>query len=159
LLFSLVGMSLYIYYLNNKKLVVSTDNMSPTIKAGDTVRVKVGAYIFSSIERFDIVVFKAPEEYRLQEKSPNMVFVNRVIGFPDEKVEIKSGVVFINDYPLTELYVANKSQDNFGPYKIPLNEFFFLGDNRPNSWDSRFWKKPTIPEDDLVGKVLEVIPK
>ena len=44
----------------------------------------------------------------------------------------------------------------FGPLRVPEGEYFLLGDNRPNSADSRFWPKHTLPKRHLLGKVVEI---
>lgn len=99
-----------------------------------------------SIERGDIVVFRFPED-------PEVDFVKRVIGLPGEMIEIRDKVVFIDGESLSEEYavfldpviVPNKAmlpmrtRDQLGPYQIPENDYFVMGDNRDHSRDSRFW--------------------
>ena len=79
---------------------------------------------------------------------------------PNEKIEIKKGEIYINDNLLDESsFEKNVGGIDFPATTIPENEYFLLGDNRPNSLDSRYWKKPTIKREDIYGKVTTIIRK
>ncbi len=69
------------------------------------------------------------------------VYVKRIIGLPGEKIEIRSGRIYINDFivPLSEPYLDKKPLGNFGPYYVPDDCYFCLGDNRNKSSDAREW--------------------
>ncbi len=92
--------------------------------------------------RGDIVVFKYPQD-------PSKDFIKRVIGVPGDTLSIKDKKVFINGKPLDEPYVrftdprilpaAVSPRDNLGPLVVPEHRFFVMGDNRDESYDSRFW--------------------
>lgn len=94
----------------------------------------------------------------------DVAYIKRVIGLPGEKFEIKahpSGAyrVYINDKPLEENYIMSeyeyhKCNDTMycGPFIIPENEYFMMGDNRGNSQDSRFWG--TLPRERFIGKAV-----
>ncbi len=73
-----------------------------------------------------------------------------------EKVEIKNGKVFINDDLLDEPFEKIPFSDNFKAVVIPENEYFLLGDNRPESNDSRYWKTIFIKRENILGKVVKV---
>jgi signal peptidase I len=138
---------------------VPTGNMIPTIQIGDTCIVNKFEYSANPIQRFDIVAFKAPEDAKqMSNETGDVMFIKRIIGLPNEKIEIKEGKIYINekllDEPFEKIVDVNK---DFKAYTIPSNEYFLLGDNRPNSLDSRYWKRSTIPEKDIAGKVVEII--
>jgi len=92
--------------------------------------------------RSDIVVFKFPED-------PAKDFIKRVVGVAGDVVEIKDKQVFINgkkeNYPYGvhtdphTIPVGLQPRDNFGPITVPPNRLFVMGDNRDQSYDSRFW--------------------
>jgi signal peptidase I len=86
----------------------------------------------------DIIVFEFPEE-------PSKDFIKRVIGLPGDKIEIRDKAVYRNGKKLQEPYVQYTDpnivpkRDNFGPVVVPEDKYFVLGDNRDESYDSRFW--------------------
>ena len=85
------------------------------------------------------------------------LFIKRVIGLPGEKVQIKDGKVYINDseIPLDDSFVPEKPRGSFGPYEVPENSYFVLGDNRNHSKDSRCWKSTSfVTFDEIVGKAV-----
>ena len=138
---------------------VPTGAMQPTIPIDANVITDETAYSSSKqIERFDIVVHKAPidESYRKLGIDENAKFIFRVIGLSGEKVEIKNGKVFINDNLLDEPFKKIPSSDNFKTIVIPDNEYFLLGDNRPESNDSRYWKTISIKRENILGKVVKI---
>lgn len=138
---------------------VPTGAMQPTIKINADVITDEAAYTSGKpINRFDIVIHKAPitEESKKLGIDENTRFIFRVIGLGGEKVELKKGKVFINDKLLDEPFEKYPSEDNFGPIIIPENEFFLLGDNRSESFDSRFWKPSTIKRENIFGKAIEI---
>lgn len=96
----------------------------------------------------------------------DVAYIKRVIGLPGEKFEIKQSEngaykVYINDKPLDEPYIMSeyeytRCRDNMycGPFIIPENQYFMMGDNRGNSQDSRFWG--TLPRDRFIGRAVFV---
>ena len=100
-------------------------------------------------ERFDIIIFKFPDD-------ESQLFIKRLIGLPGETVEIRDGKVYINgsDEPLDDSFVPEVPTGNYGPYKVPENSYFMLGDNREYSRDSRFWKNTFVSFDEIVGKAI-----
>ena len=94
----------------------------------------------------------------------DIAYIKRVIGLPGEKIEIKHfddgrSYVYINDKRLEEDYIMSeydyhKCRDNMycGPFIIPENNYFMMGDNRGNSQDSRFWG--TLPKERFIGRAV-----
>jgi signal peptidase I len=95
--------------------------------------------------RQQVVIFKPP----FAPDTPD--YVKRVIGLPGDTVDIHDGSVWINGTRLTEVYTTGRSEpyDFRGPYKVPDNCYFVMGDNRGNSYDSRFWG--VVPRNDIIG--------
>lgn len=119
------------YVLFNNE--VPTGSMKPTIVEGSRLFSYRLAYLNDDPERGDIVVFNYPVD-------ESQYFVKRVIGLPGEKVEIIDGKVYINDEALDEsAYLTSQGTGNFGPYYVPEDSYFMLGDNRNGSSDSRAW--------------------
>lgn len=142
-----------------KWVKVPTGVMQPTIEIDANVITDETAYSSGQpINRFDIVIFKAPinEEFKKLGIKQSTRFIFRIIGLSGEKVEIKSGKVFINDKLLDEPFEKYLSNDNFGPIVIPDNKYFLLGDNRSESYDSRYWKPSTIKREDIFGKAIKI---
>ena len=102
-----------------------------------------------SIDRFDIVVASEKDD-----DGKTKDIVKRVIGLPGDKVEIKDGKVYINDSetPLDDSFVSETPLGSFGPYEVPENCYFMMGDNRNNSKDSRYWQNTYVQFDQIVGK-------
>ena len=107
------------------------ESMAPTLKNGDSA---LATRTFTDLTRGDIVGFKYPKD---ESKS----FVQRIIGQPGDRIEMKEGRVTVNGHSLEEPYVAeaNRSQDSWGPVTIGAGQYFLMGDNRRNSSDSRSW--------------------
>lgn len=138
--------------VNNFLLInarVPSESMEKTIMTGDRFFGNRLAYLFDDPERFDIVVFKYPDD-------ESQLFVKRVIGLPGETVEIKDGKVYINGFetPLDDSFTPETPTGDYGPYVVPEGSYFMLGDNRNHSGDSRFWKQPYVEKEKIVGKAI-----
>ena len=138
--------------VNNFLLInakVPSESMEKTIMTGDRFFGNRLAYLFDDPERFDIVVFKYPDD-------ESQLFVKRVIGLPGETVEIKDGKVYINgsQTPLDDSFTPETPTGDYGPYVVPKGSYFMLGDNRNHSGDSRFWKQPYVEKEKIVGKAI-----
>ena len=108
------------------------------------------SYVIGEPQRFDIIVFENP----LDPSRPP--FVKRIIGLPYETVEIRNGQVYINDSatPLDDSFTKEESFGNHGPFIVPTDSFFVLGDHRNNSLDSRGLPDIFIQRDAIIGRLF-----
>ncbi len=128
---------------------VPSASMEKTIMTGDKVIGNRLAYLFKDPERGDIVIFRdTSNNYKL--------LVKRIIALPGEVVEVREGQVFVNlsPIPLDEPYAHAVSFIDYGPYTVPQNSYFMLGDNRNKSNDSRYWTEPFVERRNIKGKVI-----
>ena len=127
-------------------VTVPTGSMEETIIPGDRLYVNE-IFDVNKAQRGDILVFRSDE-------LDNKRLVKRLIGLPGETVDIKeNGEVFINGDKLNEPY-AVESVGEAKTFTVPDGSYFFLGDNRPISYDARYWNTPYIDEDKIIGKVV-----
>lgn len=133
--------------------IVPSQSMKPTINVGERIFV-VRTYFEKSLHRGDIVVFEK------QIDGKELYLIKRLIGLPGDKITIKeNGSVIINNKQYNNRYVVECPQNIEQNYIVPENSYFFLGDNRINSEDSRYWDNPFITFDNIIGKaVMRVAP-
>ncbi len=152
-----VAVALCINYLILFNGYVPSGSMYPTIEADGSQGARIIAfrlsYLFEEPKRGDIIIFKYPDD-------PRENYVKRVIGLPGETVEIIEGKVYISkdgeklEDPLYEPYLYEIPLGSYGPYTVPEDSYFVMGDNRNNSWDSRKWVNTFVPEENIIGKAL-----
>lgn len=128
-------------------ILVVGESMLPTLENGDRVFVNKIGYIIGEPELGDIVIFKTPEDGKTS-------YVKRIIGLPGDQVKIVDGVVYVNDEPLSEPYIAEQPYNDFASEIVPEDKIFALGDNRNHSKDSRDYHVGFVPMDNLVGKAM-----
>lgn len=144
------GILIVVLILNYGILVnayVPSGSMMETIQPGDRLFGLRLIYKFSDPKRFDIVVFHFPDN----EKE---IYIKRIIGLPGDTVNIVDGKVYINDStePLDDSFIKEPMNGSYGPFNVPENCYFMLGDNRNGSADSRFWMNPYVSKDKIIGK-------
>jgi signal peptidase I len=125
----------------------------PAILIGDHVLVNKYVYKFHQPQRNDWVIFKFPKDEKID-------YLKRVVALPGDQVEIKDKKLYVNNQLISEPFVINSTasvidklkspRDSFGPVTVPEKSYFVLGDNRDNSFDSRFWG--FVKEDKIKGK-------
>ena len=139
-----------IVYFSGFRTSAVGQSMAGTIYSGDTVLVNRFVYLVSDPKTNDIIVFRPNGN----EKSH--LYMKRVIAGPGDTVQIKQGVVYVNDQVFSESIEA-PSMEEAGiaaePIKLGADEFFVLGDNRNNSEDSRFANIGNIKKEHIIGKV------
>jgi signal peptidase I len=118
-------------------------SMEPNLHSDQRLVVEKLSYNFHEPRRGDIVVLQVPQ-------AGSGLLIKRVIGLAGEKVEIKSGKVYINEQPLEEPYLSNQSQRDMRATVVPPEHAFVLGDNRGFSNDSRSFG--SVPLDNIVGR-------
>jgi signal peptidase I len=113
-------------------------------------------YHFRDPKRGEIIVFKTPGPNPVcNDGHPGETFVKRLIGLPGETVTEKDGYIYIDGHPLKEPYVQGQRRDHqSGTWKVPPGQYFFMGDNRNQSCDSRTWG--AVPRKNLIGEVFFV---
>ena len=125
--------------------------MEKTLRAGDLIMADMDYYNSNKVNRNDIAILSSTN-------SPDELMIKRVIAFGGEKISIVDGKIFIDGKEYAEsnpnLILENNSSDDLGEMTIPKDHIFIIGDNRPNSLDSRMFG--TIPVKNLKGKPLYV---
>ncbi|MDD2840168.1 MAG: signal peptidase I [Rickettsiales bacterium] len=177
---------------------IPSGSMKPTLVDGDFIFVSkydvgyskysfpLGLPLFNgriffnkdNLKRGDVIVFRLP-------KNPSINYIKRLIGLPGDKIQMKEGVLYINDKMVKKVYIKqtleyndissstlkeyketldngksypildripNGNGDNTSVFMVPDGYYFFMGDNRDNSVDSRFIETGFVPEENLVGK-------
>lgn len=166
-----VGLALVIQTFLIQAFFIPSGSMAPTLEIGDRVLVEKVTYRFRDPRRGEIVVFRRPgaewnegiggalrnllQGLGLAEPDAEIDLIKRIIGLPGETVAIRDGVVQIDGAPLTEPYARVDTRD-YGPVTVPGGQYFMLGDNRPNSDDSRFGIG-TVPEENLIGRAFLIL--
>ncbi|KKS23490.1 MAG: Signal peptidase I [Candidatus Nomurabacteria bacterium GW2011_GWC2_41_8] len=117
--------------------VVSGNSMVPTFENGDYLIIDKISYELGNIKRNDVAVFRYPND-------PTKFFIKRIIGLPNETVDIKGNDVTITDgkskesFRLDQPFVKNPA-NNDTHLELKKDEYFVMGDNRNASSDSRYW--------------------
>jgi len=144
-----VAIALIINFFFIVNSVVPTGSMENTIMAGTRMLGSRLTYLFDEPKRGDIIIFKYPDD-------PSETYVKRIIGLPGETVEIKDGVTYVDGTVIEEPYLKETPFDeDWGPYEVPEESYFVMGDNRNNSKDSRYWSTTHyVPRKNILGKAL-----
>jgi signal peptidase I len=124
---------------------VQSISMEPTLHEGQYLIVSKFSYWLRSPQRGDVVVLDPPEQ------RSTIPYIKRVIGLPGERVEVRSGRVWIDGVALDEPYVSGPALYE-RTFELKSDEYLVLGDNRNNSSDSHVWG--TLPEQNLIGKTI-----
>ena len=172
----LFGSALIIALIIKTSLVeaynIPSGSMEDTLMTGDFIlgnKIIYGAKVpllpfrlpaFADPEPGDIVIFKFPE-------NPDVNYIKRCVAGPGQIVEIRNKRVYVDgvlmkdpeDSKHTDKRIKPRSaldgaRDNFGPITVPDGQYFMLGDNRDNSYDSRFWG--FVPRENILGEAMIV---
>ena len=118
-------------------------SMEPTLRTNQYLLVNKVSYMIGEPKRGDVVVLKFPQD-------PRRDFIKRVVALPGEEVEVRGGVVYIDNRALDEPYVLSKPAYPYSKKRVPAGSYFVLGDNRNNSHDSHVWD--WLPKEYIIGK-------
>jgi signal peptidase I len=132
---------------------IPSDSMLPTLRTHDRVIVNKLAYRLHPVHRGDIIVFKSPPNVDPSVKD----LIKRVIALPGETVEGRpDGHIYINGKLLDEPYLPKDDPpgESFAPIKVPPDSYWVMGDNRKNSFDSRFFPEHFIRKKDIIGRAF-----
>lgn len=154
---------------------IPSTSMVPTLEVGDRVLVVKLAYLLHPPRTGNVVVFKAPAAVQpraaFAKLSPapavahaiaetiglvqprSVDYVKRVIGLPGQVVDARGGKVYVDGRPLVSPYLpAGTYTSRFGPVTVPPHDIWVMGDNRPNSLDSRYFGP--VPISSVIGQVV-----
>lgn len=141
---------------------IPSGSMEPTLQIGDRILVNKLSYDLHGVDRGDIVVFSRPPTENCGGPEVNDL-VKRVIGLPGDVISLLNGYVYVDGKKLDESWLpaseqgitvagpAGNSSNLARPYRVPVDNYFVMGDNRTDSCDSRYWGP--INRSLIVGKV------
>lgn len=134
-----IGIFFFVYLLIMRPHKIKGMSMYPNYPDAEYLLTQKVTYYLHPPKRGDVVVFTPPVDNQEE-------FIKRIIGLPGEKIKVTNGKVYINDQLLPESYLSSDlytSGGNFladgDEYTVPEGQYFVMGDNRPNSSDSRSW--------------------
>ena len=128
---------------------VPTGSMENTIMTGDRILALRTSYWFDEPQAGDVTIFRYPDDL-----SGETLYVKRIIGAEGDVILVQDGEVYVNGEVLEENYIAETTVGDFGPYIVPEDSYFMMGDNRNHSLDSRYWDNKFVHEDEILGKVV-----
>ncbi len=147
-----IGINLFLSLYVIQLTYVDGDSMMPTLQDGNQLVIEK---VSNTFQRYDIIVFPYPQD-------PNKLYIKRIIGLPNEEINIKNGAVWVDGQPLNEPIDFEEIQslgDQEYPLHIPENTFFVMGDNRNKSIDSRYIDVGFINKNEIKGKAfLRIFP-
>lgn len=133
----LMLMSVFLHFA-----IVPSESMYPTMNVGDYLLIYTKD---KDYQRTDIIAFKFPE-------NEEETYLKRVIGLPGERVKVSEGRVWINGKPIKESYIREAPTYKYEEVTVPKGNYFVLGDNRNESYDSTFFG--FVKEEKIRGKVV-----
>ncbi|MDX2161054.1 MAG: signal peptidase I [bacterium] len=140
-----------LFNLATVRFYIEGPSMQPNFWAGQYLVVSRLHYLFGEPQRGDVVVFDPPGDDDNPRDNP--LLIKRLIGLPGETVELREGALFIDGRAYSEPYTNEPCQTRCdGSWSLGANEYFFMGDNRNNSRDSRVFG--VVSRDRIMGEVV-----
>ncbi len=140
---------------------VEMSSMTPTILPNERVLVNKFLYRFSKPSNGDVVTLYSPESlpepgFNITHlfSSPRRILIKRIVATEGQTVLVKQSKLYVNGKEVKESYIKFKDFNGFGPEKVAKDHVFVMGDNRPNSKDSRMFG--SIKKSELLGKAFFV---
>ena len=130
---------------------VDGSSMLNTLTDGEYMIATKFDYLLGDPERFDIVICDYPNT------SDGMYRVKRVIGLPDETIELRAGQLYVDGVHIEQDFDMTPNEAYFGPYTVPPGHYFVMGDNRNNSKDSRSAMVGPLARSEIKGHVRAVV--
>lgn len=129
--------------------IVEGQSMEQSFQNNDYLITEKISFRFREPQRGEVVIFHPPD-------NPSVNYIKRIVGLPEDKVEVKDGSVFVNDEKIYEPYLKSNEEtlspkNNDYVYILKEGEYFVFGDNRNHSRDSR--EIGAIPEENIVSRV------
>ncbi|MDA8388336.1 MAG: signal peptidase I, partial [Nitrospiraceae bacterium] len=146
---------------------IPSGSMEPTLLVGDHILVNKFVYgttipfthdrvlVVRRPQRGDVIVFRYP-------RNPSRDFIKRVVGVPGDVITGKDKMVYIDGKRAPDSFTMHVDsdvqpasldpRDNFGPIVVPPGEYFVMGDNRDESYDSRYWG--FVPRQNILGEAF-----
>lgn len=146
----LIGAIYALVNLATVRFFIDGPSMQPNFYAGQFLVISRASYLLANPERGDVVVFNAPGNG--PEDPP---LIKRLIGMPGETVALREQQVYVDERPLEEPYILEACRENRcrdEEWQLGPDEYFFMGDNRNNSKDSRVFGP--VPRDRIVGEAM-----
>jgi signal peptidase I len=152
----IIGIFLVIYSAIGQPRVIPSASMEDTLLIGDHLLIsRLGYDVGLPLTPWHVSLWRNPKRQQIiifrsvQEGSQDLV--KRVIGMPGDTVEVRNGAVWVSGQKLDEPYIKEPMSpfSNFAAYKVPPNCYFAMGDNRNDSYDSRYWG--CVPRANLIG--------
>lgn len=141
-----LGIMFFLFHVVIMNMYVPSASMYPTLQVKGRYISNRLAYIKDDPDRYDIVVFRYPDD-------ESEHYVKRIIGLPGETIEVKDGSVYADGVKLDDSFVSSPTMGE-GTYQVPKGCYFMMGDNRAYSNDSRMWTHKYVERDKIEAKVI-----
>jgi signal peptidase I len=129
---------------------IPSPSMVPTLYPGDRIVVEKLSYWVRSPHLGDVVVFRPPAQLQAAGYPADQAFIKRVIAVEGQTVQVHQGLVYVDQTPLKEPYIAEPPAYEMPAVRVPEGMLFMMGDNRNNSNDSHVWG--FLPRENIIGR-------